>query len=154
MKLALSLLALIYFLLPYDLFPDVFLGWGWIDDLVIFYFLWRFFYRGKSLPFGLFQKGSGGAQRPSGQEDGESGSKEHARGNGVSSPDGRQPRDPYDVLQISRNASTEEIRTAYKDLAGKYHPDKVLHLGEEFQSLAEERFKEIQAAYRELSNKP
>ena len=36
MKLALSLLALIYFLLPYDFFPDFILGWGWIDDLVIF----------------------------------------------------------------------------------------------------------------------
>ena len=71
MKLVLSLLALIYFLLPYDLFPDVFLGWGWLDDLVIFYFLWRFFYRGKSLPFGLFQKGSGEAKRPSGQAYGE-----------------------------------------------------------------------------------
>jgi DnaJ-class molecular chaperone len=57
------------------------------------------------------------------------------------------------VLQIPREASQEEIKAAYKHLAGKYHPDKVLHLGEEFQSLAEERFKEIQAAYQKLAAK-
>ena len=44
----------------------------------------------------------------------------------------------------------EEIKNAYKQLANKYHPDKVLHLGEEFKKMAEERFKEIQEAYREL----
>jgi DnaJ like chaperone protein len=31
-----------------------------------------------------------------------------------------------------------------------YHPDKVIHLGEEFRELAENRFKEIQKAYQEL----
>ena len=62
-------------------------------------------------------------------------------------------KDPYDVLQISKGASQEEIKIAYKELAGKYHPDKVLHLGEEFQSLAEERFKEIQEAYQKIAAK-
>jgi len=139
MKLVLSLLALVYFLLPYDLFPDLVLGWGWIDDLVIFYFLWRFFYRGES---GIF-----------GQPKGQARSSDNAGGNEASPAANNQIKDPHDVLQISRGASQEEIKTAYKKLAGKYHPDKVLHLGEEFQSLAEERFKEIQDAYQKLAVK-
>ena len=54
------------------------------------------------------------------------------------------------MLGVASNASPEEIKAAYRDLANRYHPDKVSHLGEEFQKLAESRFKEIQAAYREL----
>ena len=65
----------------------------------------------------------------------------------------RKAKDPYAVLDVSRDASPEEIKKAYKQLANKYHPDKVLHLGEEFRKLAEERFKEIQEAYRELMPK-
>jgi DnaJ like chaperone protein len=63
------------------------------------------------------------------------------------------PKDPYTVLNIHRNATQEEIKKAYKQLANKYHPDKVLHLGDEFKKMAEERFKEIQQAYRELTSK-
>ncbi len=62
-------------------------------------------------------------------------------------------KDPYTVLNIPRNASQEDIKKAYKQLANKYHPDKVLHLGDEFKKMAEERFKEIQQAYRELTSK-
>jgi len=139
MKLVLSLLALVYFLLPYDLFPDVVLGWGWIDDLVIIYFLWRFFYRGK----GWFYRQPQGAGQ----------STENTNRNGSPAANINRPNDPYDVLQIPKGASQEEIKTAYKHLAGKYHPDKVLHLGEEFQALAEERFKQIQSAYQKLAVK-
>jgi DnaJ like chaperone protein len=60
------------------------------------------------------------------------------------------PHDPYQILGIPRNASQQEIKQAYKQLAGKYHPDKVAHLGREFQKLAEQRFKEIQEAYEAL----
>ena len=35
----------------------------------------------------------------------------------------------------------------------KYHPDRVMHLGEEFRALADKRFKEIQQAYMELKPK-
>jgi hypothetical protein len=137
MKLVLSILALVYFLLPYDFFPDVVLGWGWIDDLVVLYFLWRFFYRSR----GQFYRQPQGAGR----------SDQNTHGNGSPNSNANLPSDPYDVLQIPRGASQEEIKAAYKHLAGKYHPDKVLHLGDEFQSLAEKRFKEIQAAYQELA---
>src|SRR4028118_1187711 len=56
-------------------------------------------------------------------------------------------RDLYKVLGVSKGASQEEIRRAYKRLARKYHPDANRDDGE-----AEERFKEIQHAYEILSN--
>jgi DnaJ-class molecular chaperone len=59
----------------------------------------------------------------------------------------------YMVLNVPRNASPEEIKTAYRKLVNKYHPDKVFHLGEEFRELAENRFKEIEEAYRKLMPK-
>jgi len=61
--------------------------------------------------------------------------------------------DPYEILGVNRHASESEIKNAYRKLANKYHPDKVNHLGDEFKSLAEKRFKEIQEAYQKLSVK-
>jgi DnaJ-class molecular chaperone len=54
------------------------------------------------------------------------------------------------VLGVGRNATSEQIKQAYRQLANQYHPDKVIHLGEEFRELAEKRFKEIQEAYQKL----
>jgi len=56
-------------------------------------------------------------------------------------------------LGVDKNASKEEIKSAYRKLAGKYHPDKVNYLGDEFKELAEARFKEIQEAYQKLMYK-
>ncbi len=56
-------------------------------------------------------------------------------------------RNPYSVLGISKSASQSEIKTAYRKLARQNHPD--LHQGD---TKAEERFKEIQAAYQLLSD--
>ncbi|MBU0768631.1 MAG: J domain-containing protein [Proteobacteria bacterium] len=64
--------------------------------------------------------------------------------------EGNSSRDPYAVLNVPKDASPEEIKKAYRDLANKYHPDKVHHLGDEFRELAEKHFKEIEEAYREL----
>lgn len=52
----------------------------------------------------------------------------------------------YDTLEISENASNEEIKKAYRRLARKYHPDINKESG------AEEKFKEINAAYEVLSD--
>jgi DnaJ-class molecular chaperone len=57
------------------------------------------------------------------------------------------PRDPYLVLGLSRSASAEDIKSAYRRLAKQYHPD--LNPG---RSDIEHRFKEISAAYNLLSD--
>jgi DnaJ like chaperone protein len=57
------------------------------------------------------------------------------------------------VLGLSAGASSQEIHEAYRRLAHQYHPDKVSHLGEEFQELARQRFLEIQEAYEALTGK-
>lgn len=58
--------------------------------------------------------------------------------------------DPYEILGIKKSSSEEDIREAYKTLVAKYHPDKVSHLGREFQDLAHKKFIAIQKAYDEL----
>ncbi len=53
----------------------------------------------------------------------------------------------YATLGLSKGASAEEIKKAYRKLSMQYHPDKVRHLGEEFRAVAEEKMKEINAAH-------
>jgi hypothetical protein len=62
-------------------------------------------------------------------------------------------KSPYEILGISPHASPDEISVAYRQMAKQYHPDRVAHLGPEFQSMAEERMKEINAAYQELTGR-
>ena len=56
--------------------------------------------------------------------------------------------DPYSVLGVSRDASEEEIKKAYKALSRKYHPDA--NINNPNRDQAEEKFKEIQAAYQQI----
>jgi molecular chaperone DnaJ len=58
-------------------------------------------------------------------------------------------RDYYEVLGVKKNASLDEIKKAYRELALRYHPDRVPH---EQKKDAEERFKEISEAYAVLSD--
>lgn len=57
-------------------------------------------------------------------------------------------RDPYEVLGITRGASEEEIKKAYKALSRKYHPDA--NINNPHKEEAEEKFKEIQQAYQQI----
>lgn len=59
-------------------------------------------------------------------------------------------KDPYEVLGISKGASQEEIKKAYRKLAKKYHPDN--YANNPLSDLAEEKFKEINEAYEQLMN--
>ena len=136
MKILLIIIGLIYVLSPYDLLPDFIVGWGWLDDLILLGLLWRYL---KTLSQKQFKAQNLYPQSRQSQEN------SHARFQETGTA-----KDPYTVLNVDRDASPEEIKNAYKQLANKYHPDKVLHLGEEFKKMAEERFKEIQEAYREL----
>lgn len=56
----------------------------------------------------------------------------------------------YQVLEIEKSASDEEVKKAYKRLAVKHHPDKVSNLGPDVQRAAEERFKSISEAYEKI----
>lgn len=53
----------------------------------------------------------------------------------------------HEVLKVSPNAGTQEIRRAYKSLMSQYHPDKVASLGPELKELCERKTKEINTAY-------
>jgi len=57
-------------------------------------------------------------------------------------------KDYYEILGVSKNADEKEIKSAYRKLAKKYHPD--LHQGDD---AAAEKFKEISEAYEVLSDK-
>jgi len=57
--------------------------------------------------------------------------------------------DPYKILGISQNASDDEIKTAYRALAKKYHPDS--YAGNPLHDLASEKMQEINAAYDQIA---
>lgn len=56
--------------------------------------------------------------------------------------------DPYKVLGVSRDASEEEIKKAYRNLARKYHPDN--YVNNPLSDLVEEKMKEINEAYEQI----
>ena len=58
----------------------------------------------------------------------------------------------YDVLEVASTAPAEEIKRAFRSQIARYHPDKVQHLGKEFQEMAAGRAAELTEAYRVLSN--
>ena len=152
-KILLSLLGLSYVLSPYDLFPDFFIGPGWIDDILVLVLLWRLYqsYKKKKFTYSGYTQGGQGSSQNGGQWNGFRG--DTHQDSDDRRKDRRGTKDPYAILGIRQNASIDEIKTAYRQLANKYHPDKVSHLGEEFKDMAEIRFKEIQEAYQSLVNK-
>ena len=58
-------------------------------------------------------------------------------------------KDPYEVLGVSRGASEEEVKKAYRELVQKYHPDK--YAGNPLEDLAQEKMKEINEAYDSIT---
>ena len=148
MRFWIYLLSILYVLSPYDLVPDFFIGGGWLDDIIVLglLFWYHFIYQKKRYSR---QQGSQGYRY---SKEGNRGRFREGASSGRGTDFGRSDtdRDPYEVLEVKKGASVEEIKGAYKRLAKQYHPDKVTHLGEEFRVLAEKRFKEIQKAYQKL----
>jgi len=136
------LASLLYVLSPVDAVPDFLPGLGWVDDVLVVGFLLWFLAR---------QARGGSPWDPF---------RDRARGARRASPGGPRPEDdltadfgrmdPYTLLDVSPQASSEEIKTAYKRAVARYHPDKVTHLGKEFQELAHKKLLAIQQAYETL----
>ncbi len=151
MKILIYLIPILYAICPYDLLPDFLIGIGWIDDLIILgaLYWYHFIYRPAKAREKYERERN---ERNSHQERG--GGQERAyRGNQGSAEEKNSfsNHDPYEILGVSRNASADEIKSAYRKLALKYHPDKVDYLGDEFKELAEKKFKDIQEAYQKLT---
>lgn len=58
----------------------------------------------------------------------------------------------YELLGIPSTASPDEIKSAFRREIARYHPDKLQHLGDEFQSMAAIRSAELTEAYKTLTD--
>lgn len=132
--------AIVYLVMPYDLLPD-FLGLpGRIDDVLIMGWL-AWFYRNHLQQYVARESEKG----QTGQTEDGSGGQGATRATKSS-----MAFDAYEVLGVTRSASSDAIQEAYRSRMQEYHPDKVAHLGEELQQLAHEKSQQIQRAYRQL----
>jgi uncharacterized membrane protein YkvA (DUF1232 family) len=140
-------LWVLYVVSPIDLFPDVFPVIGWADDLLALAGVYWFIRRLQ------------GYVSMQASQDGFRTSSQHARTS--ASGNAREedlddatnpgtPENPWRVLGVEPDASPEQIRAAYTQLMLKYHPDRVAHLGEEFQRLAHRKTLAITDAYNTL----
>lgn len=141
MRFWLIILGLVYLVSPVDLFSDFFIGWGWLDDILILWLLWHYLLKDR------------GSTRTAGSPDDHQSEARFGRQQSDSA-DGQPSRstDPFAVLGVSPGAPAEDIKAAYRRLVKRYHPDKLQHLGEEFRELAEKKFKAIQSAYQSLKD--
>jgi DnaJ like chaperone protein len=56
----------------------------------------------------------------------------------------------YKILEIDQSVSNDEVKKAFRQMAMKYHPDRVSHLGEDFRKTADEKFKKVNEAYEKI----
>lgn len=140
---------LVYFLMPFDILPDHFFGPGWTDDLILLVGLVYYFFLRQNAP-GASKAGS---RKTEERQDRAKGNRDENSGRSDDRASPNKPKNPYEILGIEPGADPDTIKKAYHRMASKYHPDKVSHLGEEFQHLAKEKFQEIQWAYETLMRK-
>ncbi len=142
--------VLLYMLSPFDLLPDFFVGPGWVDDLVLIgALIWFLRARRSGETLGDFYRRYGAYKRPSpGQGEGRYGERRDRK-----AFSGYEEENPFKILGVESGASPDEIKAAYRRAVAKYHPDKVTHLGKEFQEMAHRKLVAIQRAYEALRNK-
>ena len=58
----------------------------------------------------------------------------------------------YEILGVDSSSGKDEIKKRYRELAKKYHPDRMVNAGEKEKAEAEKRFREINDAYTILSD--
>jgi uncharacterized membrane protein YkvA (DUF1232 family) len=143
--------ALGYFILPFDFIPDLIPSAGFTDDLavlviatktVLAYVKPEHRARANELLEWEWQKQHAGTARENGGRKGgprvsRPGTEEYHRG----------------ILNMKGRITHISLRERYRELAHKYHPDKVQNLGVEFQKMAEQKFKDINEAYEYLNAK-
>lgn len=155
----------IYFISPFDLIPDFFGLFGRLDDFSLLgwliWFVRRQLLKQKIGQYSKYKQENNNNQNANQREthkeqsgnqykrtnekrDNQNSYKEKNRA------ENRTENDPYVILNVKRNATTDEIKKAYKELTKKYHPDKVAHLGDEFQQIAHKKMINIQNAYEKL----
>ncbi|MFQ6079539.1 MAG: DnaJ domain-containing protein [Thermodesulfobacteriota bacterium] len=144
------ILVLLYVLSPFDLVPDFLVGAGWVDDLLLIgALIWFLRARRPGESPGDFYRRYTRYRRPSpGQGKGR-----HEEQWDWEASSGHQEEDPLKILGIEPGASPDEIKAAYRRAVAKYHPDKVTHLGKEFQEMAHRKLLAIQRAYDALMKK-
>jgi len=154
------LAVFLYFIFPYDLIPDFFGLFGRLDDFALLGWLFWFVRRQlakreKVNPQFHQQSYTKSSYRDTKTEENRNRydnnyeksntyNKEKTESSTVNEDD------PYSVLNVKPGATEEEIKKAYKETIKKYHPDKVAHLGEEFQKIAHKKMIIIQKAYEIL----
>jgi len=143
--------ALGYFILPFDFIPDLIPFAGFTDDLAVLIVAARTVLahvkpehrsRAKELLEWEWQKQTGRTGKHGG-----------GRKTGPTTPKPGTEEYHRCVLGLEGRITAESLRERYRTLAQKYHPDKVQHLGVEFQEMAEKKLKDINAAYEYLKQK-
>ena len=56
----------------------------------------------------------------------------------------------YKILGLTRDASDAEVKKAYRKMAVKYHPDKLIGVSQDIKNLAEEKFLAVKEAYEQI----
>lgn len=141
------ILVLLYVLSPFDVVPDFLVGPGWVDDLILIgALIWFLTARRPGESTADFYRRYRRYKRPSAARG------EEGRRGGEASSD-HEEMDPFKILGVKPGASPDEIKAAYKRTVAKYHPDKVTHLGKEFQEMAHRKLVAIQRAYEALTKR-
>ncbi|MBN1673427.1 MAG: DUF1232 domain-containing protein [Kiritimatiellae bacterium] len=141
--------ALGYFILPADAICDLIPGLGFTDDLGVLL---------TALATIATYVKPGHRVRARELMEWECTGRNEARAGGQGAPYAGGPppgdREAYygAILDLDGDFSPARVRDQYRDLAKKYHPDRVHHLGVEFQEMAEQKLKAINEAYAYFRN--